>query len=141
VWRDHHQLNGWRSMRKVLRWRVRFPLRGPACLLTCFIFNPPSPTPPPALTTSLCHEENTRGPKREIDGVAFCFKCFYPSLRRGYSIRSRVLAANGTPTLPLARLSTLLTRPLSDRWAENEAQPSPIPTWSSAYPDTASMYR
>jgi hypothetical protein len=39
-----------------------------------------------------------------------------------------VLAADGTPNMPLAGLSTLLTRPLLDRWAKQEAQPSLVPT-------------
>jgi hypothetical protein len=79
-----------------------------------------------------------------FDSAASRFKGFYISFRRGYSIRSRVLAPDGTPRIMcmhLAGLSTLLTRLLLNRWAEREAQPSPIPTRPSAYPDSASMYR
>lgn len=61
-------------------------------------------TPPPALImSSLCHWEKTRTAQEGFDSAASRFRGFYLFFQRGYSIRSRVLAANGTPTLPMSR--------------------------------------
>jgi len=67
-------------------------------------------------------------PTENTQQRSIVFRRLLLSFRRGYSIRSRVLAADGTPNMPLAGLSTLLTRPLLDRWAKQEAQPSLVPT-------------